>query len=125
MSNDETSSATERPWFSPSWPRTRRCISRFTSNASSQILERWLERKGSEYASIHTDYPSETQTLRKYAAHEWNPHRFQILAAIRQESVSYARTPWRDLGLGNESAQHAIPIGCEDVEVEMGARIGS
>jgi hypothetical protein len=58
---------------------------------SKEILDRWVEKNGSEYASVHYDHSSINEDLKKYGEHEWNAVRFKVLGAIRQASVDYAR----------------------------------
>lgn len=58
---------------------------------SAEIMKEWLDKHGSEYASVHYDDSSIDSTLTKYKEHEWNSHRFSILAAIRQQSCDYAK----------------------------------
>lgn len=58
---------------------------------TQDILLQWLEHNKHLYKDIYYDEKSVDETLKKYSPHEWNPHRFNILAHIRQESVEWAK----------------------------------
>lgn len=58
---------------------------------SAEIMKEWLDKHGEEYASVWYDDSDIDSTIKKYGEHEWNSHRFSILAAIRQQSCDYAK----------------------------------
>jgi hypothetical protein len=58
---------------------------------TEEILNEFISRVGSEYASVFYDGGSIDLTLKEYKEHQWNPHRYSILAKIRQDSINYAR----------------------------------
>jgi hypothetical protein len=60
-------------------------------DATQQILEEWLERVRGEYLSVFYNSESVDSSLKEYKEHQWNTHRFSVLAAIRQDSVNYAK----------------------------------
>lgn len=61
-----------------------------SSDATNEILQAWVEEYGNLYKSVTADY-SDLGGLRHYQNHEWNDHRFSVLAQIRQDSVEFAR----------------------------------
>jgi hypothetical protein len=58
---------------------------------TEQIVRDWVANHRDEYASVYEDYSHVDETLMKYQEHEWNPHRFRILGAIRQASIDHAK----------------------------------
>jgi hypothetical protein len=58
---------------------------------TEDILKKWVDEHRDEYASVFEDYNSVDSTIKAYKEHEWNPHRFSILGAIRQQSIDYAK----------------------------------
>jgi hypothetical protein len=58
---------------------------------TTEILDKWVDDNGGQYASVHYDKSPIDEGLKKYGEHEWNSHRFSILGAIRQASVDYAK----------------------------------
>lgn len=61
-----------------------------SSDNTNEILQAWVDRHGSLYKSVTADY-TDIGGLRRYANHEWNDHRFSVLARVRQDSVEFAR----------------------------------
>jgi len=59
-------------------------------DATNDVLQAWVEQHGALYKSVTADY-SDIGGLRQYKNHEWNDHRFSVLAQIRQESVAFAQ----------------------------------
>lgn len=58
---------------------------------TTEILQRWLQKFGDEYHSVHYDDSPINEQIKEFANHDWNSLRFQILGKIRQESISYAQ----------------------------------
>lgn len=56
-----------------------------------EVIKSFLEKHGSEYGSVFYDDTNISESLKKYAHHEWNCERFQILGKIRQDSIEYAK----------------------------------
>jgi hypothetical protein len=61
-----------------------------SNDRTNEILQEWVAEYGALYKSVTADY-SDIGGLRQYQNHEWNDHRFSVLARIRQESVDFAR----------------------------------
>jgi glycosyltransferase involved in cell wall biosynthesis len=61
-----------------------------SSDDTNDVLQAWVDRYGSLYKSVTADY-TDIGGLRHYENHEWNRHRFSVLARIRQDSVDFAR----------------------------------
>ncbi len=61
-----------------------------SSDDTVGILRRWVAANGPRYKSVTEDY-SDIGGLRQYGHHEWDGHRFSVLAKIRQASVDHAR----------------------------------
>jgi hypothetical protein len=55
------------------------------------LLQEFMDKYGSEYASVYYDDTSISEQLKTYSHHEWNVVRFHILGKIRQDSVEYAK----------------------------------
>jgi glycosyltransferase involved in cell wall biosynthesis len=62
-----------------------------SSDDTNRILQEWVSANGHLYREVYSNYGDLDSTLRSYANHEWNAHRFSVLGAIRQESVDWAR----------------------------------
>ena len=56
-----------------------------------EVLQKFIEKHGTEYASVFYDDSSINETLKTYKQHEWNCTRFTILGKIRQDSIAYAQ----------------------------------
>lgn len=54
------------------------------------VLSTWLHRMRSKYRCVFYDESSVDSELINYHNHQWDKHRFKILAAIRQESLKFA-----------------------------------
>ena len=54
------------------------------------ILDDFVNKYSTEYASIHYDKSNISNKLKEYKEHEWNSDRFSILGQIRQESINYS-----------------------------------
>lgn len=61
-----------------------------SSDSTVELLREWVNRNGYLYKSVTADY-SDVGGLRDYRNHEWDAHRFSVLAKIRQASVDHAR----------------------------------
>lgn len=60
------------------------------------ILKRWLDIHGNEYASIYFDDSNVDSKVEFYKPHDWNETRFRVLGKIRQDSIIYAETQGLD-----------------------------
>ena len=60
------------------------------TDLTEKILVDFINTKQHLYATVHYDNSSLDPRLTNYSEHEWNEHRFEILAGIRQESIEYA-----------------------------------
>ena len=58
---------------------------------TSEILLDFIGKYGKEYGSIYYDDSSLSPKIKKMAHRDWNPHRFEILGQIRQDSIEYAK----------------------------------
>ena len=54
------------------------------------ILDKFVKDHGKKYLSVYYNSNSISDDLKKYSEHEWNSERFNVLGAIRQESIEYA-----------------------------------
>lgn len=54
---------------------------------SIEKLQQWSKKNKDEYADVIEDYSDVDSGLKKYGEHEWNAHRFSVLARIRQDSI--------------------------------------
>ena len=61
------------------------------SDSTATLLQNFLKEKGVEYKSVYFDDSSIDESLKQYKPHEWNTHRFKIMANIRQASIEYAK----------------------------------
>jgi len=57
---------------------------------TQNILNKFVREHGSKYLSVYYNNAPISESLKNYGEHEWNPERFNILGAIRQESINYA-----------------------------------
>lgn len=57
---------------------------------TNDVIEKWINNVGHEYGSLHYDKSDVDKEIEKYAPHEWNSLRFNILGTIRQNSILYA-----------------------------------
>tara|TARA_B100000768_G_scaffold70548_1_gene67717 strand:- start:1735 stop:2532 length:798 start_codon:yes stop_codon:yes gene_type:complete len=57
---------------------------------SKTILDNFIKKHGEEYLSVYYKFDPISESLKNYDEHEWNSERFNILGAIRQESINYA-----------------------------------
>src|SRR5579871_6538474 len=57
---------------------------------TTDILRRWLDIHGNEYASVFFDHTNVDKKVEDYKPHDWNKTRFTILGKIRQDSITYA-----------------------------------
>ena len=76
------------------WPSKKTNLYIRTNNNNDktvEILEAWLEKVRTRYATIHFDKTNVAQPVHKYGQHEWNQERFKVLGKIRQDSVDWAR----------------------------------
>ena len=58
---------------------------------SAEILMEFIGKHGKEYGSVYYDDSSLSPKIKKMAHRDWNPHRFEILGQIRQDSIEYAK----------------------------------
>lgn len=75
------------------WPANKTNLYIRTNNnndTTAQILEAWVAKVRSRYATIYFDKTDVVQPVQKYGQHEWNEERFKILGKIRQDSVDWA-----------------------------------
>jgi hypothetical protein len=61
------------------------------TDGTADLLQKFIAKYGTEYASIYYNDDSISESLKKYKEHEWNAERFTILGKIRQESIEYAK----------------------------------
>lgn len=61
-------------------------------DSTETVLKGFINAHGDSYASVFYNDAGIDATLKTFGAHEWNPTRFKILGAIRQESVAYAKS---------------------------------
>tara|TARA_R100001377_G_scaffold71991_1_gene47718 strand:+ start:512 stop:1915 length:1404 start_codon:yes stop_codon:yes gene_type:complete len=54
------------------------------------VLDRFVKKHGKKYLSVYYNSDPISDSLKEYNEHEWNSDRFNILGAIRQESINYA-----------------------------------
>lgn len=73
------------------WVRTNN-----NTDATARLLEEWLERVGPEYAEVRFDSSDVDAQVQRFGVHEWNPERFRVLAAMRQQSL-----------------EATVPLGCD------------
>lgn len=59
---------------------------------TAEVLREWLEAHQNEYASCTAIFDSVDETLKEYAEHQWNPHRFSVLGKIRESSIEFAKS---------------------------------
>jgi SAM-dependent methyltransferase len=77
------------------WPKEKTHLYIRTNDNSDEtdsLLQNWVKEVGHSYAKIYYDDSSVNEELKAFREHEWNATRFQILGAIRQESVDWARS---------------------------------
>jgi GR25 family glycosyltransferase involved in LPS biosynthesis len=55
---------------------------------TEQLLRDWVDRVGHLYAAVEFDSGDVDVAVEQFAAHEWNPTRFNVLGRIRQESLA-------------------------------------
>lgn len=61
------------------------------NDSTETVLKEFIDEHGDFYASVFYDATNINAALKTFGQHEWNATRFKILAAIRQESVDYAK----------------------------------
>jgi hypothetical protein len=61
------------------------------NDSTETVLNGFIDEHGDSYASVFYDATNINAALKTFGQHEWNGTRFKILAAIRQESVAYAK----------------------------------
>jgi SAM-dependent methyltransferase len=64
------------------WVRTNN-----NTDETPRLLTEWLARVGSEYAEVRFDDADVDAKVQRFGVHEWNPERFRVLAALRQQSM--------------------------------------
>ena len=74
------------------------------TDTTSEILTEWISRYGSLYKEVYFDETPIDSRLTQYSAHQWNPLRFAILGAIRQESIKWAL----------EKRSHYFVVDCDN-----------
>lgn len=75
------------------WPKKKTNLYIRTNNNNDntlEIVQKWLEEVGDQYAEIYFDPTDVPQQIQKYGQHEWNGERFKILGKIRQDSIIWA-----------------------------------
>jgi len=60
------------------------------SDATLEILQRWLGRVGDQYASVKLEAEDVPERVQDMGQHEWNAVRFKVLGKIRQGSIDHA-----------------------------------
>ena len=60
------------------------------SDATTAILQSWLERVAHQYAKVEFDSSNVADRVEQFGVHEWNATRFRVLAKIRKESMQSA-----------------------------------
>jgi len=60
------------------------------SDATTAILQSWLERVAHQYAKVEFDSSNVADRVEQFDVHEWNTIRFRVLAKIRRESMQSA-----------------------------------
>lgn len=61
-----------------------------STDDTNAILQAWVHENEDQYKSVTANY-ADIGGLRQYKNHEWDQHRFSVLARIRQDSVDFAR----------------------------------
>jgi SAM-dependent methyltransferase len=64
------------------WVRTNN-----NTDGTTRLLSEWLERVADEYADVRFDSSDVDAKVERFGVHEWNPERFRVLAALRQQSM--------------------------------------
>jgi FkbM family methyltransferase len=63
-----------------------------STDNTEELLDRYVERLGPEYLSVHYDKSSVDPELMKIGVHDWESRRrFTVLNRLREESVKHAR----------------------------------
>ena len=57
---------------------------------TQNVLDKFVREHASKYLSVYYNNAPISESLKNYDEHEWNSERFNILGAIRQESINYA-----------------------------------
>lgn len=76
------------------WPAEKTYLYIRTNNNNdntAQVLRDWIARVGDRYAKIYFDDTDVDAPVQQFGQHEWNYTRFQVLGAIRQHSIDWAR----------------------------------
>lgn len=73
------------------WVRTNN-----NTDATAHLLEEWLQRVGGDYADVRFESSDVDAEVQRFGVHEWNPERFRVLAAMRQQSL-----------------EATVPLGCD------------
>ncbi len=60
------------------------------TDRTSSILHEWVDRVGTQYASVEFDDSDVATRVQQYGVHEWNETRFKVLGHIRQVSLQRA-----------------------------------
>ncbi len=89
------------------WPKKQTNLYIRTNNNNdntTEILKKWVEDIGHQYAEIYFDDTDVPQQIQQYGQHEWNCERFKILGKIRQDSITWAY----------EHSSHYFVVDCDN-----------
>lgn len=79
------------------------------------ILRRWAKSQRSRYAAIVTDFSYVPNQVERFGTHEWNPERFAVLGAIRQQSMMQALKFQTDYYFCADVDNFLVPCALESV----------
>lgn len=75
------------------YPKDRIVLHVRTNNntdATTDILQSWLERVAHQYAKVEFDSSNVIDRVEEFGVHEWNSIRFEVLSRLRKESMQSA-----------------------------------